>query len=101
MHVGQAVVAALEAEGQAFVIEAKAMQQRGVQVMDVDRIAGDVVAEVVGLAESLATADAAAGEPHAEAARVVIAAEVGGGQFALAVGRAAELAAPDDQRFIQ
>ena len=39
VHVGQAVVAALELEGQPRVVDAQAVQDRGVQVVDVDRIA--------------------------------------------------------------
>ena len=54
MHVGQAVVAALEAEGQPRVVEAEQVQQRGVQVVDVDRVGGDVEAELVGLAVRVA-----------------------------------------------
>ncbi len=50
VHVGQAEVAALEAVGQPLVVDAQAVQDRGVQVVDVDRLLGDVVAEVVGLA---------------------------------------------------
>ncbi len=42
-------MAALELEGQLRVVDAQAVQDRGVQVVDVDRIADDVVAEVVGL----------------------------------------------------
>jgi hypothetical protein len=38
MHVGEAVVAALVAEGEAFVIEAEEVEQRGVQVMRVDGV---------------------------------------------------------------
>ena len=50
VHVGQPVVAALELEGQPRVVDAEQVQDRGVQVVDVDRVGGDVVAEVVGLA---------------------------------------------------
>ena len=50
MDVGQAVVAALELEGQPGVVDAQAVEDRGVQVVDVDRVLDDVVAEVVGLA---------------------------------------------------
>ena len=71
------------------------------QVVDVDRVVGDVVAEVVGLAVGDAGLDAAAGQPDGEAARVVVAAVVVGGQRALAVDRPAELAAPDDQRVVE
>ena len=61
----------------------------------------DVVAEVVGLAVDDAALDAAAGQPHAEVARVMVAAVVVLGQRALRVDGAAELAAPDDQRVVE
>src|SRR5690348_8933262 len=50
----------------------------------------------VGGAVAVSAFDAAAGHPHGEAAGVVIAAVV-----ALAVGGAAELAAPDDQGVLE
>ena len=50
VHVGQAEVAALEAVGQLRVVDAEQVQDRGVQVVDVDGVVDDVVAEVVGLA---------------------------------------------------
>ena len=78
VHVGQPVVPALELVGQPRVIDAQAMEDRGVQVVDVDRVAGDVVAEVVGLAVGDAGLDAAAGQPDGEAAGVVVAAVVVG-----------------------
>ena len=56
---------ALELERQPLVVDAQAVQDRGVQVVDVDRVLDDVVAEVVGLAVDDARLDAAAGHPHA------------------------------------
>ena len=50
VHVGQAEVAALEAVGQLGVVEAQQVQDRGVQVVDVDLVLDDVEAELVGLA---------------------------------------------------
>ena len=50
--VGEAEVPALELVGQPRVIDAQAVQDRGVQIVDVDRILRDVVAEVVGLADA-------------------------------------------------
>ena len=50
VNVGQAEVAALEAVGQPCVIDAQEMQDRGVEVVDLDRVLDDVVGEVVGLA---------------------------------------------------
>ena len=47
---GEPHVEALELEGQAAVVDAQAVQDRGVEVVDVDRVLDDVVAEVVGLA---------------------------------------------------
>ncbi len=101
MHVGQPEVAALELERELRVVDAQAVQDRGVQVVDVDRVFRDVVAEVVGLAVGDAGLDAAAGQPDREAARMMVAAVVVGRQLALAVDRAAELAAPDDERVVQ
>ncbi len=54
-----------------------------------------VEAELVGRAVDDAALDAAAGQPGAEALRMMVAA------VALAPGRAAELRAPDDERLVQ
>ena len=86
-HVGQAEVAALEAVGEPRVVDAQAVQDRGVEVVDVDGVSDDVVAVVVGLAVGDAGLDAAAGQPHREAAAVVVAAVVVLGERALAVDR--------------
>ena len=47
-HIGQAVVAALEAVGEPGVVQAQQVQQRGVQVVHMDGIGHDVEAEFVG-----------------------------------------------------
>ena len=101
MNIGQPEIPALELVRQPRVIDAQAVQHRGVQIVHVDRVARDVVAEVVGLAVAHARLDAAAGQPDGEAARMMIAAVVVCRQLALAIDRAAELAAPDDQRVVQ
>ena len=101
MHIREAIVAALESEGEPRVIQAELVEQRGVQIMNVDGIAGDVVAEVVGLAVHDAGPDAAAGHPHGEAATVVITAVIGRFEFALGVDGAAKFAAPHDERVLQ
>ena len=43
VDIGQTVLTAFEFERQLFVINAQAMQDRRVQVVNVDRVAGDVV----------------------------------------------------------
>ena len=62
----EAVVAAAVAEDEALVVHAQPREDRGVDVVDVDRIGDDRIAEVVGLAVDLAAAGAAAvaGLPH-------------------------------------
>ena len=49
------------------------MQQRGMQVMHVHRVGGDVEPQFVGLAMRVTSLDAAAGQPQAETAVVVVA----------------------------
>ena len=63
VHVGQAVVAALELVRQLLVVDAEQVQDRRLEVVDVDGVLGDVVAEVVGRAVGDARLDAAAGQP--------------------------------------
>ena len=97
-HVGQAEVAAGVAVGELFVVEAQQVQDRGVQVVDVDLVFDGGEAEFVGGAVDVAALDAAAGQPHGEAVVVVVAA-VEARQ--LGDRRAAELAAPDHQRAVE
>ena len=51
MHVGEAEVAALETVGEFLVIEAEEVEERGVEVVDVDFVFDDAEAEFVGRAE--------------------------------------------------
>src|SRR5262249_17979933 len=101
MYIRQPEIASLEAVRQARVLDAEAVEDGRVQVVDVHRVARDVVAVIVGLAELEAGANAAAGHPEREAAAVMIAAVVGRSECALAVDRAAGLAAPDDDRIVE
>ena len=77
------------------------MEESGVKVVDVDGVADDVVAELVGFAVDETFLETTAGHPHGEAARVVVASEVVFGDIALTVGGAAEFAAPDDEGFVE
>src|SRR5207247_328220 len=71
------------------------------EVAEVDGIGDDVVAEIIGFAVDFAAFDAAAGEPHREAAGVMVTAIVLAAEAALGINRTAEFAAPDDERFVQ
>src|SRR5947199_6381567 len=82
-------------------VDSQAMQDRGLQVVDVDRVFNNVIAIIIRLSEGDAFLDATARHPDAEAARVMIAPVVGVRQFALAVNGSAELAAPDHQRVVE
>ena len=65
LHVGEAVVAATVAEGQARVIEAHQVQNGRVEIVDVNRVPRDAQAVFVGLAVNDSGAHARAREPSA------------------------------------
>ena len=102
VDVGQAEFAALIFVGKAFVIETQAMENGGLEVVDVDFVIGDAETEVVGLAINEAMFDAAAGHPHRVGAGMMIAplaaAESGVGFHHR---RTAKFAAPNDEGFIE
>ena len=82
-------------------VDAHEVEDRGVELAEVDRVLHDVVAEVVSLAVRDARLHAGTGHPHGKAAWVVVAAVVGLGQRALRVDRASKLAAPNHERVIE
>src|SRR5271168_2167151 len=82
-------------------VDAQAVEQRGVEVVNVYAVAGHVVAVVVGLAVGDSWTNAAAGQPHRKAAWMMVAAEIRGGQRPLAIGRTAKPTPPDNQRVVQ
>src|SRR6516165_4481629 len=99
VDVGQAEVAPLESVREPLVVDAEEVEQRGLEVMHVDRVGRDADREVVGGAVGDPGADAAAGEPDGEGIRVVVAPPLPAVlDRALEERRAAELAAPDDER---
>ena len=69
---------------------------RGVEVGDRDRVGHDLHPQVVGGADRLARAEAAAGERHAEALRVVAPPTA-----AVELGRPAELRGHHDERLVE
>ena len=83
-------------EGELLVIEPQAMQDGGVQVVHMHAVADDIVAVVVRLPVTHAALHPAAGQPHGEAAAVVIAAHADQALGLLDSG-AARVAEPDGQ----
>src|SRR5262245_53486903 len=73
VHIRQPKIASLEKVGQFFVIESEQVQQRGVEVMDVDFVDLRFVAEIVGLPVDEARFAAAARKPNGEAGWAVVA----------------------------
>src|SRR5438270_13824962 len=76
------------------------MEDRRVQVVDVDAVFDRVHAQLVGGAVHQAALHSAAGEEHGKARVMVIAAGLGT-LFQLGVRSAAKLASPDDERVIE
>ena len=97
MDVGQAEVAPGVPIRESGVVESHEMQDRGVQVVDVDGVLGDLIAVLVGTAVARAAPDAAAREEAREAIAMVAAAD---GRQVLP-GGAAEFGAADDQRLVE
>src|SRR5688500_14704772 len=96
VDVGETEVTTLETVRQLLVIEPELVQDRGVEVVDVDLVPSDVEAEFVGLANH-ARLEAAAGEPHRERVGMMVAAVAA----TLHHRRAAKLAAPYHDRVLQ
>ena len=102
VHVGEAEVAALEFEGELFVVDPELVEDGGLEVVDVDLVADGVEADVVGGTVALAGLDSASGHPDCEGVGVVIAAPAFAlVHLALEEGSATELAAPNDEGLIE
>src|SRR5579859_6349226 len=77
-------------------IDAEQVQNAGVEVKDRHRLFGDLVAEIVTLADDLAAWNAGARHPDAEGIRIVVTSDT-----ALGDRHPPELGVPHDERFLQ
>src|SRR5437899_382161 len=102
MNVGEAKITAGVTVGQTLMVETKEVENRGVEIMDADRILHGLEPEVVGGAMDGPAADATTRHPDGETVVVMIAAERG---LAVAIEldsrRAAEFPAPDHERVFE
>lgn len=73
MHIGQTEIAAGVAVDQLFVIETQQMQDRRVQVVNVNSTFNSVPAQLIGRPMNVARFDAATRQAHREAVVIVIA----------------------------
>ena len=95
-HVRQPFIASVMEIRQFLVIQTQQVQERGVQVVDVDFVLGGAQAHGIGRAIRQAPFDACPGQPETVAPGIVIA------PFALFAHRhSPEFAAPDDQRVVE
>ena len=76
VDVGEAVGAAGVGEGEPFVVDPQLMQDRGLDVVDVNRVFGAVKAKFIGLANRLPHTHTTASHPHRERLRVMVATEL-------------------------
>ena len=97
MNVGEPSVDAVFAESQPFVVDSQQMEDGGVDVVDLGRMASveRFVAPFVALSVGHASLDAAASEPVGEDVGIVIATGA-----SLGAGHAAELCRPENERVL-
>src|SRR5262249_50964623 len=102
MHVRQPIIPPLEPERQFLVVEAEQVQDRRLQVVNVDLVAGHGEAQLVALAVGVAAFDAGARQEERIAVGIVVAAkELAGRSAAFAERGATELAAQDEERLVE
>jgi hypothetical protein len=97
VDVGQAVVPALEAEGETGVVESQAVQQGGLQIVDMDFVTDDAEAQVVRSTVDIASLDSTSTQDQRETIRVMVPAKqcaLRGTSFP--EGRSAKFTTPDD-----
>src|ERR1041385_6174458 len=73
LHIREPEVAALEAIGKLLVIEAEQVQERGMQIMDVNFVFDHVEPKFIGFAETKAALETAASHPHRKCLGMMIA----------------------------
>src|SRR5438067_9501613 len=76
MDVREAKIAAGVMERESLMIEAEQMQNRGLQIVNVNRLLDDVKPQLVSLTIGDAGFHSAAGQPHRESLGMMIAAEL-------------------------
>ena len=77
MHIREAEVASLMSERKPCVVDAQQVEYRGVEIVDVDRVFHDVVAEVIRPAVDRPAANSTPGHPDREATGMMVSAVVG------------------------
>src|SRR5690348_11501143 len=97
----QALIEALVGVAVLEGIESHALEDRGLEIVDVHLVLDDVVAQVVGCSVGDARLDSPAGHPDAEGMGMMIAAKQLAAVTLFVERRAAKLAAPDNERVVK
>jgi hypothetical protein len=101
MDVREAEIPSLETESEFLVINAKAMKESGIQVVDVHGVFRDVIAKIVCRAVAYTRLYSASSYPNGKATTVVITPITGSSNLALAVSGAPKFSTPDHQGVFQ
>lgn len=101
MDIGKSKSATLVLIGQAFMIDSHQVQDHGVEIMYVNTVFDDVVAELIRLAQADSRFDAAPGYPRGKASRMIITNVVVFALDSLRIGGSSKFASPDHQLVFQ
>jgi len=99
MNIGEPKVAALAAESEAFVVDAKLVQDGRMKVMNMDLVLDGVIAKFIGSTIGQSRFHATTSHPHRKAMRMVIAPP--GTTHHLSDRSSTELATPDDKSVVE
>src|SRR5436190_6262707 len=97
LHIRQPKISSLKTVRQLRVVDSQAVQQRGVQVVHVDGIFGDVVAIIVGLTVTDSRPDASSCQPDCRTVGMMVASVITPFEFSLGVSRPSEFSSPDHE----
>ena len=101
MDIGQTKIAALEAIRQSGVIDPEQMQDRGIQIVNMHGVLGDIVAVFIGLTDHMATSHPGTGNQGGKASGVVVSTVVVGRQSSLRINGSTELTSPNDECIVE
>ena len=101
VHIRETIIASLVREDQLLMVDAQKMQDGRVEIVNMDRVLGDVVGEIICFTVHMTLLDPASSEKDAETAWVVVASVVFLGESALAINGTAKLTTPDHQRVVE
>jgi hypothetical protein len=102
VNIRQSESTALEIEGESFVIQAKAVENRCLKVVNVDGIFDDMKAEIIGFSISESPSYSPACQPHRVRLGVVVSSERSAKRrIVFNHGRSPKLATPDDEGGIE